>query len=95
MIKHMVKVYIFIKMVVYDGEWKNDMQHGYSTEVWPEINLVLLDIILKNKNMLKEKYNFVMVLHMKVLQSIMKLKAMVFINGLLENNMKDNGKTIK
>ena len=60
-----------------------------------QINLVLLDIILKDKNMVKEKYNFVMVLLMKVIQNIMKLKVMACITGLMESNMKDNGKIIK
>ena len=95
MIKHMVKVYIFIKMEVdmmVNGKMICSM---VMVQKYGQINPVLLDIILKDKNMVKEKYNFVMVLHMKVIQSIMKLKVMVCINGLTESNMKDNGKIIK
>ena len=95
MTKHMVKVYIFIKMEVdmmVNGKMICSM---VMVQKYGQINPVLLDIILKDKNMVKEKYNFVMVLHMKVIQSIMKLKVMVCINGLTESNMKDNGKIIK
>ena len=91
----MEKVYIFIKMVVNMMESGKMICNMDMVQKCGQINLVLQDIILKDKNMGKVKDNFVTVQLMKVSENIMKLKVMEYINGLMENNMKDNGKIIK
>lgn len=95
MIKLVVKVYIYIKMVVNMMENGRMICNMVMVQKFGQINQVLQVIIMKVKNMAKAKYNFVMVLHMKVIQNIMKLKVMVFINGLMVNFMKVNGIIIK
>ena len=78
----------------YAGNWKDDKQHGYGTETWPDKSN-MRETTEMEKNMDKENYFLAMDQSMREILITMILTIMVYINGLMEEPMKDTGITIR
>ena len=107
----MVKESIFIVVLFakhriggarYEGEWKQDLQHGQGVEVWPDGAKYEVSLNIKNRadtrtarNTAREYLPSLMEATIKATLLRTRLLAMANIIGRTENLTKDNGTTAK